>query len=166
MKSKVQRTESISDLKSLFEKSQAMFLTNLVGVNSEATTSIRKKIRDAEGFVAVSKNTFFAKATEGTYCEDLFSQLKGPNAVAFCFGDPSAVAKIINDFGKDNELVKLKGGYAEKKKMSVAEIVQLANLPSKEVMLASVLATMLAPISSFARVLESIREQKEAGAQV
>jgi large subunit ribosomal protein L10 len=161
MKTREQRTESISDLKALFDKSQAIILTNLVGVNSEMTTSMRKKVRDAEGFVAVSKNTFLAKATQGTYCEDLFANLKGPNAVAFCFNDPSAVAKVISDFGKDSELVTIKGGYADKKKLTVPELVQLANLPSKEVMLGSVLATMMAPVSSFVRVLDAIRTQKE-----
>ena len=165
MKTKEQRSQSISNLKTLFDKSQAVILTNLVGANSVVTTNMRKKIRDAEGFVAVSKNTFLAQATRGTYCEDLFSNLSGPNAVAFCFNDASAIAKVINDFGKESELVKIKGGYADKRKLSVAEIVQLANLPSKEVMLASVLATMMAPISSFARVLNAIKEQKEGQVQ-
>jgi large subunit ribosomal protein L10 len=164
MKSKAQRTQSIGDLKALFDKSQALFLTNLVGVDSASTALIRKKVREAEGFVAVSKNTFLEKATKDTYCAELFSNLKGPTAVAFCFGDPSAVAKIINDFSKENELVKIKGGYAEEKKMSVSDIVMLANLPGKDVMLASVLATMMAPISCFVRVLDAVKTQKETAA--
>jgi len=91
-------------------------------------------------------------------------RVKGTNAVAFAFDDSAAVVKVLRDAGKDKELVTLKGGFLGDTALSMAQVKELANLPSREQMLGTTLATMMAPCSSFVRLLFAIKEQKEAGA--
>ncbi len=161
MLTRQEKEKIIADLRSDIEKSQALFVTNLIGVTSPTAVEIRKKVREADGKVVVTRNTLFAKAAKGTYCETLLASLKGPHAVAFAFKDPAAVAKCIKEAGDVNQVVTLEGGTLDGKVLSVAEVKTLANLPSRDQMLGTLLATFNAPISALARVLNSIREQKE-----
>ena len=122
-----------------------------------------KALRGCKGKMVVTKNTLYSKAAEGTPAESLFANLKGPNAVAFAFEDAAAVAKCLKNAGADHEVVELRGGILEGKELSVQEVKELADLPSRDEMLGTLLATFNAPISALARVLNSIREQKEEG---
>jgi large subunit ribosomal protein L10 len=91
--------------------------------------------------------------------------LKGSSAVAFAYDDEAAVAKIINDAsGEFVDIVTIKGGMLGTQKLSKAEVVALAKLPSRDQMLGTLLATFNAPVSAFARVLFAINEQKQGGA--
>ena len=151
----------VNDLKANIDKAQAVFLTNLIGVASNDANEIRKSIREAGGKVCITKNTLFERAAQGTSVESLFKSLKGTNAVAFAFEDAAAVAKCLHDASKKQDIVELKGGMLEGQELSAAELKQLATLPSRDQMLATLLATFNAPISAFARVLNAIKEEKE-----
>ena len=105
------KEQVVSTLKGHFEKADAVFLTNLIGVTSNEAVSIRKKIRDADGAVVVTRNTLFQRASEGTHYHELLTGLKGPHAVAFSFKDAPAVAKALYEAGKDSEVIDLKGGF-------------------------------------------------------
>jgi large subunit ribosomal protein L10 len=153
--------EAIVDgLKADIDKAKAVFLTNLIGISSNDSVAIRKSVRDVNGKVIVTRNTLFSRAAMGTSCEKLFSNLKGPQAVAFAFEDPAAVAKCLKEAGKELELVELRGGVLEGKELSKAEVLELANLPSRDEMLGTLLATFMAPVSAFARVTHAIGEKK------
>ncbi|OFZ25386.1 MAG: 50S ribosomal protein L10 [Bdellovibrionales bacterium RIFOXYB1_FULL_37_110] len=154
----------VDGLKADIDKSQAVFLTNLIGIKSNDAVKIRKGIREAGGKIVVTRNTFFRRASEGTQVEKLLGDLKGTNAVAFAFKDPAAIAKCLNDAGKENEAVELKGGWLSGSNLSPAQLKQLATLPSRDQMLSTLLATFNAPISAFARVLNAIKEKKEISA--
>jgi large subunit ribosomal protein L10 len=160
-----QKSKIVDDLKDKFGKADAAFLTNLIGVGANDSVDIRKKLRAASGSVVVTKNTLFRRAAEGTQYEELLSGLKGPHAVAFSFEDPPAVAKVLYDAKKEIEQITLKGGFLGDKALTEAEIEQLAKLPSKDQMLATLLATFNAPVSAFARVMHAIKEQKEEAAE-
>ena len=84
--------------------------------------------------------------------------------MAFAFKDAAAVAKKLTEVNKDFELVSIKAGALPDKVLTPAEIKQLASLPSREQMLATVLATFNAPVSAFVRVLNAIKEKQEQGA--
>jgi large subunit ribosomal protein L10 len=161
---RARKEEIISSLRESINSANAMFVTNLVGVSANTAVKIRKDVRDAKGKVVITRNTLFQRAAQGTYCEDLFNGIKGPHAVAFSFEDAPGVAKAIFDAGKDNELVDLKGGFLREKSLTEAEIKMLAQLPSRDQMLATLLATFNAPISAFARVLNAIKDNKSEGA--
>ena len=154
----------VQGLKENIEKSRAVFLTNVIGLTSNDGVAFRKSVRDANGKVVVTRNTLFARAAQGTPCEGILSGLKGPHAVAFAFEDAAAVAKCLKDAGEDHEVVELKAGVLNGEELDKAKLMQLANLPSRDQMLATLLATFNAPIGALARVLHAIGEQKAEGA--
>ncbi len=166
MLSRSDKEAIVEGLKANIDKAQAIFLTNLIGVSSNDAVAIRKGVRDAKGTVAVTRNTLFERAAKGTYAEEMLSNLKGPNAVAFAFEDAAAVAKCLKNAGKEHEIVELKGGILDGKSLSVSEVKALADLPSRDEMLGTLLATFMAPVSSFARVMNEIKTKAESGAEM
>jgi large subunit ribosomal protein L10 len=166
MMTRAEKDAVVSSVRENIEKAQAVFLTNLVGIPSVDSVRIRKTVREANGHVVITRNTLFARAAKGTYAEELLADLKGSSAVAFAFEDAPAVAKIINDAtGEFQDIVTIKGGMLGTQKLSKAEVIALAKLPSRDQMLGTLLATFNAPVSAFARVLNAIREQKDGGAE-
>lgn len=161
MLNRTEKEAIVEQLKGYIAKADALFLTNTVGIDANASVALRRKVRDAKGHVVVAKNTLFRKASEGTSCEALLKSLKGTNAVAFSFEDPAAVAKAIHETSKELELVTVNGGWFADKVLTKNEVIQLASLPSRDQMLATLLATFNAPASAFVRVLHAIKEQKE-----
>lgn len=162
MMTRTEKDAVVASLKEKIEKSNAVFLTNLVGIPSNDAVRIRKNVREVKGFMAVTKNTLFQRAAQGTYAESLLKDLTGSNAVALSYDDAAAVAKVVNDAaGEFEAIVKIKGGMLGTQALSVKEVVALAKLPSRDQMLGTLLATFNAPVSAFARVLHAICEQKE-----
>ena len=153
----------IQSLKADIEKSKAIFLTNLIGISSNDAVKIRKSVREANGKMVVARNTLFRRAFEGSSAESLTANLSGAHAIAFAFEDAAAVAKCLKDAGSELELVELKGGLLDGAILSKAQVKQLADLPSRDQMLGTLLATFMAPASAFARVLNAIKEKKESG---
>ncbi|WP_408098211.1 50S ribosomal protein L10 [Peredibacter sp. HCB2-198] len=162
MMTRAEKDAVVSSIKEKIEKSQAVFLTNLVGIPSVDSVRIRKNVREAKGHMVVTRNTLFARAAKGTFAEGLLSDLKGTSCVAFAYEDAAAVAKIVNDAsGEFENIVTIRGGQLGEQKLSKADVVALAKLPSRPQMLGTLLATFNAPVSAFARVLFAIQEQKE-----
>jgi large subunit ribosomal protein L10 len=153
----------IQDLVKDIGNAKAIFLTNLIGIKSNEAVSVRKAVRDSNGKMVVTRNTLFKKAAAGTPVEALVANLSGPHALAFAFDDAAAVAKCLKDAGATLDLVDLKGGVLDGQLLTKAQVKQLADLPSRDQMLGTLLATFLAPVSAFARVLYAIQEKKESG---
>ncbi len=163
MMTRAEKDAVVSSVREKLEKSQGVFLTNLVGIPSVDSVRIRKSVREVNGHMVVTRNTLFARAAKGTFAESLLSELKGSSCVAFAYDDAAAVAKIVNDASTEFEnIVIIRGGMLGTQKLSKAEVVALAKLPTRPQMLGTLLATFNAPVSAFARVLNAIREQKEA----
>ena len=134
------------------------------GINVAQDTDLRKQFRDAGVEYTVVKNTLtrFA-AKENGY--DFDEVLNGTTAMASTTGDPIAPARIVCEFAKKNKLpMHIKGGIVEGSVLSVDQLNSFGELPSKDALVASVLGTFLAPISSLAFVLDQIRIQKDGGA--
>lgn len=161
MMNRAQKEEIVQGLKKDIEGARALFLTNLIGVGSNDSTEIRKNVREANGKVVITRNTLFARAAAGTPAEKMMADLKGPHALAFAFEDAPAVAKVLKNAGKDHEVVEFKAGLLNGEELSIAQIKELADLPSREEMLGTVLATMMAPVSAFARLANSIKDECE-----
>ena len=136
------------------------------GINVAQDTELRKQFRDAEVEYTVVKNTLtrFAARNAGY---DFDEVLNGTTAMACTTGDPIAPARIVCEFAKKNKnTLSIKGGVVEGSVLSADQLNGFGELPSKNALVASVLGTFLAPISSLAFVLDQIREQKEGGAPV
>ena len=161
MMKRAEKDAIIAGLKTDIEAAKAIFLTNLIGIGANDAVEVRKGIREVDGKVIVTRNTLFEKAAVGTNAEGMLSDLKGANAVAFAFEDAAAVAKVLKEAGKEHELVELKGGLLDGKELSLEEVKALADLPSRDEMLGTVLATMMAPVSAFARLANSIKDECE-----
>ena len=153
----------VADLRQKIDGAKALFLTNLIGVSSNRANEVRKSIRGAKGVLVITRNTLFERAAEGTEAKEMLGGLKGPNALALAFEDVPAVAKVLYEAGKVDEVITLEKGLLNGQLLIKDQLVNLAKLPSREVILATLLATMQAPIGSFVRVLDAIREQKEQG---
>ena len=165
MMTRAEKDAVVSSIREKIEKSEAVFLTNLVGIPSVDSVRIRKHVREANGHMVITRNTLFARAAKGTSAEGLLADLKGSTAVAFAYENAPGVAKIINDAaGEFQDIVTIGGGMLGAQKLSKAEVVALAKLPSRNEMLGTLLATFNAPVSAFARVLFAIQEQKGGGA--
>lgn len=162
MMNRTEKEAVVSSIRTHIEKSQALFLTNLIGIPANDAVRIRKEVREANGHVAITKNSLFELAAKGTYAEEVLSGLKGTNAVAFAFEDAPGVAKVIHTAaGEFEDKVTVAAGMLGEQKLTKEEVVALAKLPSRDQMLATVLATFNAPVSAFVRVMDAIRTQKE-----
>ena len=151
----------IKDLKEKIENSRALFITNVIGMEANQAVELRKKVREANGAIVVTRNTLFGKAAEGTYAEELLKGLKGTNAVAFAFEDAPGVAKAIFETNKELEIVTLGKGYLNQELLEEKDVAALAKLPSRDEMLGTLLATFIAPVSAFARLMNSIKDEIE-----
>ena len=147
-------------------------LTDYRGLNVTEATQLRKELREAGVEYRVLKNTLTRLAVDKVGFSDLKKDLVGPTAIAFSYDDPVAPAKILTKFAKAHKKLELKAGVVEGKIIDVAAITALADLPSREVLLAQVLAGFQGPISGFVNVLQgnlrnfacvinAIKEQRE-----
>jgi len=156
------KTAVINDLKEKITNSRAIFLTNVVGMEANDAVTLRRSIRESKGALVVTRNSLFGKAAEGTYAEDLLKGLKGTNAVAFAFEDAPGVAKALLETSKEIEAVTLGKGFLGEELLDENRVMALAKLPSRDEMLGTLLATFQAPVSSLARLINSIKDECEA----
>ena len=160
----ITRTEKdaiIADLKEKINNSNALFLTNMIGIEANQAVEMRKQVRESKGSIVVTRNTLFRKAAEGTYAEELLKDLKGTNAVAFAFEDAPGVAKAVFEASKELEAGTLGKGFLNESLLTEQEVAALAKLPSRDEMLGTLLATFMAPVSAFARLMNSVKDECE-----
>ena len=150
-------------LSSKIKEATSVVFVDYKGITVAQDTDLRKQFREAEVEYTVVKNTLtrFA-AKENGY--DFDEVLNGTTAMACTTGDPIAPARIVCEFAKKNKIgLSIKGGIVEGSVLSAEQLNSFDELPSKNALVASVLGTFLAPISSLAFVLDQIRIQKEGG---
>ena len=155
----------VEALTSKIKESTSVVFVDYKGITVAQDTELRKQFREAGVEYSVVKNTLtrFA-AKENGY--DFDEVLNGTTAMASTTGDPIAPARIVCEFAKKNKLktLAIKGGVVEGSVLTAAELNGFGELPSKNALVASVLGTFLAPISSLAFVLDQIRMQKDGSA--
>lgn len=161
MITRAEKDAVIKDLKEKIESSKALFLTNMIGIEANDAVAMRKQVREAKGAIVVTRNSLFGKAAEGTHAEELLKGLKGTNAVAFAFEDAPGVAKALFEASEELEHVTLGKGYLGNDLLEATQVTALAKLPSRDEMLGTVLATMMAPVASLARLLNAIKDECE-----
>jgi len=171
---KTGKQQLVAELTEKLGKASAVFLADFRGMNVEQATQLRNDLRKAQAEYRVVKNTLLELATRDTDKASLSEHFAGPTAVAFTSDDPVAAAKVLAKYAKEQQNVfKLKGGVLSGKALAVSDITALAELPSREVLVAKLLGTLNAPISnfvgvlaavpgSFVRALDAIRQKKEA----
>ena len=154
----------VEALSGKIKEATSIVFVDYKGITVAQDAALRKQFRDAGVEYSVVKNTLtrFA-AKENGY--DFDKVLNGTTAMASTTGDPIAPARIVCEFAKKNKLpLTIKGGVVEGSVLSADQLNGFGELPSKNALVASVLGTFLAPISSLAFVLDQVRIQKEGGA--
>ena len=146
------------------QEATSIVFVDYKGITVAQDTELRKQFREAGVEYTVVKNTLtnFAAKNAGY---DFSKVLNGTTAMASTTGDPIAPARIVCEFAKKNKnTLSIKGGILEGSVLSAGQLNGFGELPSKNALVASVLGTFLAPISSLAFVLDQVRIQKEGGA--
>jgi large subunit ribosomal protein L10 len=162
----------VDDLKGRLGKARATFLMNYQGIDVENLNSLRRELRKANTELRVVKNRLLKLASQDTQTACIQDHFVGPCAVAVTYDDVVGPAKILVERDRKSEHLKLKAGQIGGKAIGVEEIKRLAELPSREVLLAQVLGTMQGIPTSLVRVLsgvilkllyalKSIEEQKD-----
>jgi large subunit ribosomal protein L10 len=167
---KSEKEAVIKELKDKFSRAQSAILAEFNKLDVETVTKLRKKFRDGGVEYKVLKNTLAKRAAKGTTLEVISEEFVGPVALAISYGDVVAPAKILTDFTKDLETIKVKVGVVQGKKVSAADVKALAKLPGLPELRAKLLGlmqqpagklvrTIAAPGSQLARVLKAREEQ-------
>ncbi len=134
------------------------------GINVADDTVLRKELREAGVDYFVVKNTLLSRAIEGTDLAEMNSVLEGTTAIALSNEDYTAAARILCKYAESHENFKVKSGFLDGKVVDVATIDSLAKLPSKEILLATVLGAFQAPIAAFARAVQAIVDKEDGSA--
>ena len=157
---KNQKFAEVAVLKETFASATSAVVIEFKGLVVDKDTAFRKSVRESRAQYRVSKNTLLRLAVKDTSFEALGGSFKGSSAIATTTTDVVAMANAINGFLKDNPAPTIKPGVMDGKLFDAKQLQVLAELPSREVLIAKLLYLMQYPISGLAVVLDGIRKQK------
>ncbi|MBA4254867.1 MAG: 50S ribosomal protein L10 [Polaromonas sp.] len=149
----------IDEVTALAAKAQTLVMAEYRGITVADMTKLRVDARSKGVTLSVLKNTLARRAVAGSSFEVAADQMTGPLIYGFS-EDAVAAAKVVSDFAKTNDKLVIRAGVYSGKTLDVNGVKQLANIPTKEVLLAQLLGLMQSPISRTARVLAAVAEKK------
>ena len=155
------KTTAVAELAEDFRTANATVLTEYRGLSVTSMKELRRALGTTTKY-SVVKNTLTKIAAKDAGVEIADDLLTGPSAVAFIKGDPIDAAKSLRDFAKENPFLVIKGGFYEGKPVTPAEIMQLANLESREVLLAKLAGAMKGSFAKAARIFDALRIKLES----
>jgi large subunit ribosomal protein L10 len=170
---KQEKTAEIEKLSGALKGAPPVILVNQRGLTVNEVSLLRKKIRETSSKYRVIKNRLALRAVQDTPLAGLAGYLKGPTAIAYSEGEPSPLAKVIDEFARENKGLEVKGGYVDGRIIGPDEVRALADLPSRPVLIARLIGVLNAPMSrllsvlgaparDLARTLDAIARKKEA----
>ena len=159
------KAAAVAELTEDFRTANATVLTEYRGLSVTSMKQLRRALGSTTKY-SVVKNTLTKIAAKDAGVDLSPELLQGPSAVAFIKGDPINAAKSLRDFAKENPFLIIKGGIYEGKAITTAELMELANLESREVLLAKLAGAMKGSLAKAARVFDALRIKMEAGAPV
>ena len=157
------KSAAVAEIAEDFRTANATVLTEYRGLSATLLKQLRRSL-GVKNKYSVVKNTLTKIAAKEAGVDLDPAMLAGPSAVAFIKGDPIDAAKALRDFAKENPLLIIKGGIFDGKAVTTAEIMQLANLESREVLLAKIAGALKASMSKAARTFDGLRIKMGAGA--
>jgi len=156
MKKKAEKKTASEELKTQLANVSSVILTTFQGITVENDTPLRRAVEAAGGKYQVVKNTLAERAGEGTPAESLLKNLKGTNSISYTYTDPVALAKVLTKVAKEVPAFKFKAGWVEGRVVSIDEIQNLAQLPSKEELISKVMFLLNAPAQRLASTLAAV----------
>jgi len=143
-------------MKSRIAASSTAVVTEYRGLTVAQISNIRRQLRTLGADYKVFKNTLVRRAIAGTDVESLSEFLVGPTAIAFVDGDVSAVAKALRDFARETPKLIVKGGVVDGKPLSKSDLTALADLPSRDVLLAQIAGLLASPLRTLAGLMKAV----------
>ena len=153
-KTKQQKQEILNQLAENLDKQKALVFIDYKGLKVGDMTTLRSQLKEASSRLVVAKKTLFSKVLKEKGIEADVKDIDGQIGVIFAFEDPMAPLRVTNTFAKTNVNVKIVGGYFENELQSASSMVTIANLPSKEELVARLVGTIAAPMSGLVTVLQ------------
>jgi large subunit ribosomal protein L10 len=149
----------VNEIKEKLEKASSAVLVDARGLTVEQDTALRKQLREAGVDYKVYKNTMMNFAVADTQYEGLKDFFEGPSAIAFSYEDPTTAASIINKFKKTAKALEFKAGVIDGTCYDAEGMAKVADIPSRDVLLSTLLGSFKAPMGSFARVIQAIADK-------
>ena len=157
---KEQKSEQVELLTEKLKKAKVAVLTDYRGLKVSQIQELRSKLRGADVEYRVVKNTLARRAAEAAGYPALKDDLKGPVAIAFGYDDLSVASKLINEFVRATRLkVEVVGGLVEGRVFSPDQVKQLADLPSREVLIAQLMGTLQSPVAQLVGIMQTPLQQ-------
>jgi large subunit ribosomal protein L10 len=166
------KATAVADITEQFNAATATLITEYRGLTVANLAELRRSLAGTATY-SVAKNTLIKRAASEAGVDGLDELFAGPTAIAFVTGEPVDAAKAIKTFAKEHKALVIKGGYMDGRALSVAEVERIADLESREVLLAKLAGAMKgnlakaaglfnAPLSQFARLAAALQEKKAA----
>lgn len=155
------KIDQAAKIAEVLKESEGFYIINYRGMTVKQSETLRHKLREADATCTVYKNNIVRLCLKEAGLPEMDELLEGPNAFVFYKGDLAAAAKVVKTYAKEAPAIELKGGYADGKVIDAETANAIADLPTRDELLARLLRTMLNPMSQFARALDLVREQKE-----
>ncbi|MDR1292408.1 MAG: 50S ribosomal protein L10 [Clostridiales Family XIII bacterium] len=156
-----QKQAVIDEIKGKFDKADSAVVIDYMGVTVAEANAMRTKLREAEVDYKVYKNTLVNRAVDGTEYEQIKEVLSGPSAFAFGFEDATAPARVLNGVMKEYKKMAFKAGIIDGVFYDAAGMAQIAEIPSRNELIAKFLGSIQNPVGSFVRVLAAIADKGE-----
>lgn len=160
-----QKQKIVEELKGKIDAAVTGILVDYRGINVADDTALRKELRENGVDYFVVKNTLLSRAIEGTDLEGMKSVLEGTTAIALSNEDYAAPARILSKFADKSETFNIKAGFIDGAIADLETIGAIAKLPSREVLLATVVGAFQAPIAAFARAVQAIVDKNGEAAE-
>ena len=156
MKKRSEKQQDLDNLKSDLAKVSTVILSTFQGITVEEDNKLRRAVEQVGGQYRVVKNTLAERAASGTSSEPLLKNLAGTNSISYTSTDPVSLAKALTKIAKDVPAFKFRAGIVEGRVLSIAEIQQLASLPSKEELISKIMFLLGAPATRIASALAAV----------
>jgi large subunit ribosomal protein L10 len=150
------KVATIQEVKSKVNGTSTAVVTEYRGLTVAEISSLRRQLRTLGADYKVFKNTLVLRAIDGTAFAPIAEFLQGPTAIAFVDGDVSAVAKALRDFAKESPLLVVKGGVVDGQAVSSRDLTALADLPSRDVLLAQLAGLLASPLRTMAGLIKAV----------
>ena len=151
-----QKQQIVADLAEQIKNSAAGVIVNYQGITVDADTAMRKALRNAGVKYVVMKNTLTGRACDEVGYGDLKQYLNGMTAIAISENDPVVAAKVLKEYAEKVESFNILAGYVDGEVIDAAKVNALAEIPSKEVLIAKLLGSIKSPLYNFAYALQAV----------
>ena len=151
-----EKAATVKEVKSRVKATSTAVVTEYRGMTVAQISSLRRQLRTLDADFKVYKNTLVLRAIAGSSVESLSEFLQGPTAISFIDGDISAVAKALRDFARETPTLIVKGGVVDGKALTTRDLVALADLPSRDVLLAQFAGLLASPLRTMAGLLKAV----------